>query len=289
MQVNAPAAETADASLNVVQGVVDGRSSPLLVDRNDLKEFEKVSINFEYADVTVAANAAARRGTLRVQLLKGGSDCKAHVSDTDKVLVIGDKPPAATATAALSAAAKTASRLVVRSTIPNSIKCRYAVELGLRQSAPLFVELTRGSVALENWASQSQLQLEWGDVDVGSIGALDVKCGRCTLAGEGVSGSLRFLMDNGNVGLSGLSGSVDGQTLGDTILKWRRIKPDATVKISSRAGDVVLTFPRGVPLDMQLKAPRGEVSTASHRMATRGIPVTVRADLGNVRLYSAGR
>lgn len=284
----APAPTTApgiaDTAVSLVQG--GAGKSGALVDRADLKKFEKVAIDLPFADVMVTSSKTLRKGSLRVQLLKGdASSCRVYVNDAEEVLQITDKPPAATSHASISAMHKL---FALRTPMPTALKCRFGVELSLRESAPLSVVITRGAIAIENWSAPSTLSLEWGDIDVGAVGGLSVKCGRCTLAGEDVAGPLKFAVESGNVGLSGLAGSVEGQTLGDTILKWRRVKSDASVKLVSQAGDVILTFPGGAPLDLDLKAPRGDVFTPKHRSGGRGIPVSVLAEAGNVRLYTAG-
>lgn len=276
----APAQVMADAAVTVVHGGPD----ELLLDRKDLGDFGKVSISLAYADVTIVAGVATRKGTLRVQRLKGGENCKVYLHESKTIFELTETPPVETATASLSATAK---RLFSRTSVPSTGRCRFAVELGLREASQLNVDLKRGAILLEQWDQPTSLKLDWGDIDVGTVGALDVKCGRCTLAGEGVAGPLRFTIESGNVGLSGLVGAVDGKTLGDTILKWSKVKAGAAVKLVSQSGDVILTFPRGVPLDMQLKAPRGDVYIQKDHPENNGIPVSVTAEIGNVKLYSS--
>lgn len=281
VQVQAPALEATGTVLNET-----GISEDILINSSDLDVFEKLSINLAFADVRLTGDYAGRKGTVRVQRIKGDASCKVYLDRNAQSLELSENPPSRSSETAISVSA--VKKLLARvSSMPPEARCRYSVEVGLKTAAELSIELKRGAIAIEHWDKPAYVRVDWGDIDVGSVDALDVKCGRCTLAGEGIAGALRFALDSGNVGLSGLSGAVEGQTYGDTILKWRRVKPNAAVKLVSKAGDVILTFPKGVPLDMELKAPRGDVFTPKDKVQRHGIPVSVTAEVGNVRLYSS--
>lgn len=268
------AADSAAAAAAVAKSVeVDS------LDRKDLPTLSRLVVQLPYADVVLGTSPGFRKGQLRITKTAGEARCKVRVSETEKGLEITEPPKSS---GALSAVGK------AKSALPPVSGCRFGIEIGLREAAMAVIELTRGSLAVEAWSAPLEVKMDWGDVDVGTVGALNVTCGRCTLTGEGVDGPLSYKLERGNVGLAGLSGSVVGSTFGDTVLKWRRLKSDSSVKLVSQAGDVILFFPESVPLAIDLKAPRGDVN--SHfQTGAHGVPVLVTAELGNVRVYRAGK
>jgi hypothetical protein len=249
-----------------------------------LNGFQKVHVRLSSAETWFTGNALKKQGKLKVTLLRGSaSECHVRVQEKEGGLFIEEvalSPQALVSARKFSGVGKHSGR----STVPSGFKCHYALELSLHEAGDLDLELKRGGVLVEQWNKPVTVKLDWGDVDVGEVGPLKVACGRCTLAGEGVEGSLQYRIENGNVGLAALSGTVDGSTAGDTVLKWRKMRADTKVKLVSHAGDVILSFPSAIPLSMELSAPRGEVYSLSD-VGGGGIPVSVMAELGNVRLY----
>jgi hypothetical protein len=271
-------------------------------DRAGLATPDKVLIYLSFADLSISTGAPARAGAhLRIARVAGGAECLVRAEEKAGMLLISEAraplvgrqmPRAAAGSTRFSAVSKG------RSAIPDT-GCRYAVELSSPEAAELLVDLKRGSVLVENWAEAVSVKLDWGDVDVGAVGPLNVECGWCTLTGEGVRGSLHYAIENGNVGMADLAGSVEGHTSGDTVLKWSRLPRDGSVKLASTAGDVILVFPGGMDLNIDLKAPRGEIyprvdDDSAKRLGCYegkhpGIPVTVSAAAGNVRIYRGNR
>ena len=248
------------------------------LDRSDLKSYPKISIHLAYAELSLSSGAGFRKGKLKIEKLSGDADCKIRVIESDKGLEISE--PLGKHGAALSAVLK------VRSALPIVSKCRFSIELGLKKAVDTNIELIRGMVSAESWDEPLHVKLDWGEIDVGTVGSLTVVCGRCTLTGDGIEGPLHYSLETGNVGMAGLSGTVEGRTLGDTVLKWRKLHSDSTVKLVSRAGDVILFFPESVPLAIDLKAPHGEVNSR-FQTGAHGVPVSVSAELGNVQVYRA--
>lgn len=244
------------------------------LNRSDFENIEKIAINLTHADVSLVGNVPARKGRLKLERVAGDQNCLVKMSETNQTLDLTDdsKPDLEL----------NSSRH--KSALPPSSRCHFSIEIGLPEAIETSIALTRGLVSAEAWDAALELKIAWGDIDVGSVGPLNVNCGRCTLTGDGVSGPFHYALNVGNVGVSGLSDSVDGRTLGDTVLKWKKIKSDSNVKVASHAGDVILFFPRFAPLALSLQAPRGEVfSKESER--EHGVPVSASAELGNIQLY----
>ncbi|MEW6056073.1 MAG: hypothetical protein AB1540_05610 [Bdellovibrionota bacterium] len=254
-----------------------------VIQRNGLGVFTKINLQVEHADVRLVAGQPVRKGKLNVALLRGRPECNVRVSETDGVLDVVEAPGEARTVQQISGVGKSG-----RSSVPDA-KCHFEIEMELSESAELSVDLKRGSIFLEQWPRSAHLKLGWGEVAVGNAGALVVECGRCTLTGEEIDGPVRFQLESGNVGLAGLSSSVEGQTLGDAVLKWKKVRPKAEVKVVSRAGDAILFFPSGVPLSLELQAPRGDVSSKVGKENHQGVPVSVTAQAGNVRVYRVGK
>lgn len=260
--------------------VVEGSS----FERDDLKDVDRIFIRVPRADITLGTGTSAKRGHLKVSLVAGSKDCKVRLRRTEDLIEILEPLDASNKSGSSSFSAVNK----IKSTLPNAARCHYAVSVALHEAAEAQIELVRGSLLAEGWDEPLRVKMDWGDVDVGSVGALSLVCGRCDLTGENIGGPLFYKIDSGNVGLMGLEDSVEGETLGDTVLKWRRIRSRSSVKISSRAGDVILSFPGAVPLAIDLKAPRGEVKTKCEN-ESGGIPVSVSAGLGNVQVLRALR
>lgn len=278
-----PAVEVKD-SVKVSAGEAMGGAPEFsAIVRSDLTEYDKIQIDLDSAEVVVHGKFPHRKGSLSVSLVKENPKCKIHVSESEELLRISDSDDPNTSSSKFSEMLSTVA--TKGGGIPSHSPCVFSIDLEMPEASNLAIDLRRGSVALEQWDEPTVLRMGWGDIDVGRVADLSVECVRCNLTGEGVSGPLQFKMDRGNVGLAGLETTVTGQTLGDTVLKWRRIKSDAGVNLVSRAGDVILSFPKGVPLALELKAPRGEVYSKDMTMGLRGIPVSVSAEIGNVRLY----
>ncbi|MBI3555508.1 MAG: hypothetical protein HY074_04515 [Deltaproteobacteria bacterium] len=247
------------------------------LDRADLKVLSKIGIHLANAEITLSSGAGIRKGHLKIEKISGDADCKVRVQDSEKGIEISE-PLLRHSPDGHSAVVK------VKSALPVVSKCRFSIEIGLKKAADTNIELVRGTLSVEGWDEPLRVKMEWGEIDVGTVGELSVVCGRCSLTGEGVEGPLHYTLETGNVGLTGLAGSVEGQTLGDTVLKWRKLRADSNVKLSSRAGDVILFFPETVPLAIDLKAPHGEVNSR-FQTGAHGVPVSVSAELGNVKVY----
>lgn len=249
------------------------------LDRSDIKSFSKISIHLAYAEVSLASGMNYRKGRLKIERLSGESNCKVRVQESDNGLELSEPGDSHDS---LSAVAK------VKSAIPLAAKCRFSIAVELKEAAEIHVELVRGTLRAETWDEPIHAKIEWGEIDVGTVGELSVVCGRCTLTGDGVDGQIHYNLETGNVGLTGLTGSVEGQTLGDTVLRWRKLPVDSNIKLTSHAGDVILFFPESVPLAIDLKAPHGEVNSR-FQTGSHGVPVTVSAELGNVKVYRAAK
>lgn len=247
------------------------------VDRNDLQALSRVEVKLPFADVQLVGNSAARRSHLKIKRIAGSEACRVRVVVENNQLRISEGA-SAVKPSGLSGVGKG------KSALPPVPACKFAVELASKETPESAVELVRGSVQAEQWKQALSIRVDWGDIDVGSVGPLKVTCGRCTLTGEEIAGPLNYELQSGNVGLAGLVGSVEGATLGDTVLKWRKLAAGSKVKLLSRAGDVILTFPGATPLAIDLKAPRGEVHTKVGH-GESGVPVDVVAELGNVQVY----
>ncbi len=251
------------------------------LDRTDVKAFSKISIHLAYAEISLSG-AGSRKGRLKIEKLSGEADCRLRIQESDKGLEISEPLLARRGAEGLSAVGK------VKSALPVVSKCRFSIAIELKKAVETSIELVRGTLSADSWDEPLRIKLDWGEIDVATVGALSVACGRCSLTGEGVAGPLHYNLETGNVGMAGLAGSVEGQTLGDTILKWRKLRSDSNIKVTSRAGDVILFFPESVPLAIDLKAPRGDVNSR-FQTGAHGIPVSVSAELGNVKVYRASK
>ncbi|MBI3543208.1 MAG: hypothetical protein HY075_08050 [Deltaproteobacteria bacterium] len=252
------------------------------LERTDLKAIKKLSIRLSHAEVQLSGAGESRKTRFKIDQAPAGTDCRVRVriDSTNGALEIAEATPVPGH--AMSAVSKG------KSSVPSASRCRFVLQLETREPMPAVVEVTRGSILAESWPQSLTLKLDWGDVDVGAVGPLDVTCGHCMFSGEGIAGPLHYNLESGNVGLAGLGGSVVGQTLGDTVLKWQRLRADSNVKLVSHAGDVILFFPESSPLAIDLHAPRGDVNSR-FETGGRGVPVSVTAELGNVQVYRAGK
>lgn len=273
-----------------------------------LNEYKKgVSVQLDYAEIQLRKVPKRTPGRLTVKVLRGGENCKVHLEEVDQKLYILEqgqsflgqtqgqttvKPEVATSAESTGEQSLAPAAQILKEGgqsatnksefFHSGLNCHYQIELALRTTPAEFV-LKRGTLDIENWDHLVQARMDWGEMNVSNVGALQVLCGECTLTGERVHGKVRFDVQKGNIGLDGLEDSVEGRTQGDLVLKWAKLSRSSEVKIHSLAGDVILAIPGRVPLSMDLQVPRGEVYSKflpSHL----GVPVSVTAEQGNVRL-----
>lgn len=265
--------KTAQEASEIIDQLIAVTEKSLLV-QNNLDDFNKIEINVPFADIQVEAGLPRRQTALRIQRLEGGDGCRIRIVENDTELKLSyAEEPQSTKPAAASAGKKD--------------QCRFGIDLRLHEAAALGVDVRRGGIMVERWKEPVDIKMESGDIDLGDVGPVSVVCGKCTLAGDGVTGALKYTIEQGNVGLAGLVGGAEGKTLGDTILKWKSIRAGTKINVVSRAGDIYLVFPKGTPLSTELKAPKGDVDSRFKDQGS-GIPVSVQADLGNVRVLPAG-
>jgi hypothetical protein len=256
------------------------------------KTYEKMSFEFKNAEVHLSRLEKAPRhkknepkilGKIEVKLLKGDDHCKFQIKDQEPDFEIIDqamllKPSTFSKISGIFKSAK--------SKVPNVATCEYGVDIKMYETFPVEFNLKKATLFVENWDKPLTVDMSWGSIDLVSVSAINVKCGDCDLTGEKIKGHVQFNLDNGNVGLSGLTSNVEGITYGDTVLKWERLAQDSEVKLVSRAGDVILQFPKGVHLALDLKVPKGEIYSKNEEAAEKkGIPVSITAEAGNVKLY----
>ena len=244
-----------------------------LIDNGKLENhYEKIRINVAHARLkieTAEVKSFPKKtaGLITVKLLKGPSNCKIKLVTTE-------------------------TRLTLVDFMPEEVKCRFQIEISTAKPAELMINIERGVASISNWKESITVESKNADVDIAEVGPTAVKCERCTFSGSGVYGRLKYEIDNGNVGVEGLTATVDGRTLGDVVLKWNKVLPGSFIKVLSHYGDVFLTIPQKTLLALDLKVPKGEVysNKKSSELVLNsaelhgGMPVSVVAETGNVRI-----
>lgn len=210
---------------------------------------------------------------LKVELIAGEQQCGVELKEKNEILHVAKKQNYPLPVEGLSGLLKKRKK-----------DCKYRLSLLTRQPLKLDLQLKKGKVVVQDWKAPLDLKMEQGELDLFDVKALELDCSHCLVTGKKVEGPIRYALDSGNVGLEGIRGSVDGRTLGDSVLHWDTIASEDAVKIQSRAGDVILFFPAKIALAVNIKAPRGEVFNKDY-LAQRGIPVEVHAASGNVHLF----
>jgi hypothetical protein len=265
------------------------------IDRKDLDAFDLIQIDLTHAELFLSTQKGIKKGSLLIRRVDGNCDYKLIEREFDLYL---------TDSVFLSAVKSKKSK----SFIPALEKCHFEVQLVLPEAARLKIHLKRGLLSLDHWRESLELKMGWGDIDLFESGSklvdsflqdrwisaptnIDIECGRCTLTGMQLEGSLKYNLEAGNVGLSLLEDSVEGKTLGDTVLRWKKLALHSKIQVESKAGDVHLFFPGGAPIRAELKnltiKPGEEDPLAKFSVSnlSSSIPVEVSAESGNVKLY----
>jgi len=173
-------------------------------DYHKLTDIKKIWISLAFANVRVQTGASKKNSEARVKVFPPQGHtlktdhCSAHFeTDNGELRIVETKNIGKEIVSTISGALKLGTN-----SIPTEFECRYEVEIDSAESIDLGVQIVRGSLTAENWKKNIEVELDWGDVDVGNVGAVNINCGRCTVAGENVSGRFDFRIANGNVGVT---------------------------------------------------------------------------------------
>ncbi|MGE4233635.1 MAG: hypothetical protein AB7F43_09930 [Bacteriovoracia bacterium] len=261
---NGAPAETSESTATVK--TVPDRLSGNIILLKDISDFDEIGVQFDHSEIHLVGNVPRKKAKIETKAVALSAD-----SAECKVVLIRE-----------------GTRVVLRE--ENSAlkrKCTYKIDFSLDGSTPLKMDLVRSKVFIEGWSEPIDINLKNGDIDLVSVGQVDVTCVSCNLTGEALDGPVNFKLENGNVGLTKLVGPVSGQTIGDIVLQWKKISTSSEVQLRAPAGDVVLTFPYGVPVAPSVKAKTEVVSKLTP--SDRGVPVNIVADSGQVKLFRSKR
>ncbi len=235
------------------------------------EHIDKLKIELSFAHLEIKGKNKEKKNKIKTSLVKGSKeDCKIAIIKTLNQIVIQEPLQK--------------ERKKDESFFPKNFQCEFKIEISFINAAELELDINKSNITIENWEKPIFLKAAWGEMDFSQVQDLTLDCGNCTLTGENISGDLKYTLKTGNVGVEGLTGTVQGETSGDTILKWKKLKPNSNVKIISRVGDVVLTFPKKIALFMDLKVKNGEIYSKLNSDED-GIPVTVVLQAGNLKIY----
>lgn len=237
-----------------------------------LRDLEQVSVRVPSVRF-FATGEGPKKGTFTVETLRGGPLCQIDATSIDGKLDIQEKLKDET-----------------QSTKSNKdADCLYEIHLTLPDAVEMNIESNKfAQLELENWDDSIKVKVSKGVVAFSHIGELAVDCKQCDLSGEYLEGALKYSIEAGSVGVSQLSSSVDGNSKGDVVLSWRRVRPDAKVHVLTKAGDVLLSFPPAARLSLDLKAPKGDVFTKANSYSS-GVPIVATAEAGTIRLAVPGQ
>lgn len=261
--------------------------------QGDLRIVEQVQLSLPGAVIRLDGEGRGR-GRLAIARVRGPETCKAVALAYHGILYIAEESalrrifPVSLFEGAVpdEDAAGTALPELPRE-IPRSKdsgECSYSVDLETPEATDASLQVFDGTdIEIENWEEPLHVRAGTGTVAFSKIGDLDLECESCDLSGEGIGGSLRYQIGVGTVGVTQLSGAVDGVSKGDVKLNWRRVKAHTEIRIVSEAGDVTLNIPKSHSLALSLAAPRGDVYTKGSSYS-RGIPVHVEAKAGTIRM-----
>ncbi|MBI2605196.1 MAG: hypothetical protein HYW49_03850 [Deltaproteobacteria bacterium] len=238
----------------------------------------KIRISLSNARVRLDGATKAGGASITVKLAKGKPTCKTKLAVSPTRLTL------------VEASATDMGESAGGNGKPGA--CHYEVKIATPDAGELEVDIRRGSLAVSNWPEPIRVRLRWGEIEFEAIGPLSVDCVECSIDGSGIAGKLRYSVGKGNIGVEGLTGSVDGFTHGDTVLRWKKMNPGSQVSVTSLVGDVILEIPKTVPLALDLRVPKGEIYSrlkpsevvVNSQELRRGIPLTVVAESGNLRL-----
>ncbi|HEU4632420.1 MAG TPA: hypothetical protein VFS22_00455 [Flavisolibacter sp.] len=160
------------------------------------------------------------------------------------------------------------------------------------------IELTTsgGSIHAKNNSGILNLSTSGGSLELKDLkGTIKATTRGGSVMGKDIQGDLTATTSGGNVELSGLSCSLETATSGGNIkVSFKELGKYA--KISNSAGNITLELPKGKGFDLKLEASRiktdafenfsgkMEDDEVTGKLNGGGVPVTVRAGSGSIRL-----
>lgn len=281
VDVSAEADNRKAPSLKTDAGSSPALENQVLINQTDL-EFapNSLTIYLNQANVLVSSDRTLKKNKIKVTLIKGKPSCGVEFKNQEGNLTLTEPREGESFF----------SRFKKSHKIPSGFGCLYLVEVVLKKETALKIDLVRAEIEVAHFNNAPiDIHLKWGDVDLAEVGPVNVQCEHCMLSGEAVNGPVTYNIEQGNVGLAGLTDSVVGSTNGDVILKWKKISATTQAKIISKAGDVVVMVPPQAKPWPTVQCQRGDIS--SNYFDVKDLPslqqssFQVTAELGNVRFY----
>ena len=260
----------------------------------NLRVVEQVQLSLPNATIRLDGHVAGK-GSLVISRVKGPQSCKASAVMHQGILYVAEEsalheifPESVFETKETDDDAASIALPEIAREIPKprgeSSDCAYRVEYESPEPSDARLEVDGATdIEVSHWAEPLQVVAGTGTVAFAKIGELDLRCRSCDLSGEDADGSLHYQIGVGTVGMTQLSGTVDGVSKGDVKLNWRKVKVQTQIRIVSEAGDVTLNIPRSHSLALSLSAPRGDVHIKGSG-SSQGIPVHVEAKAGTIRM-----
>ena len=253
--------------------------------KKDLDEVSKLVVNLKDAQVEISQETNYKKGTVRVSLLKGDKAvCIPQLIKEKAEIILKENAKGGQNVAEKKMSDKVSG--IFKSKTPKLEKslCSYKVQGVFPKALEISAELKRGSFFISSWNKPISLKVEFGDIDLEKVSKTNIECVECNLSGEEVDGELSYKIDSGNVGFEGLTDSVVGETLGDSVLHWKKFPTKGSVTVLSKMGNIHLKVPRGLSLNADLKAPRGDIYVDEGLNTSSGIAFAATAEGGSVRV-----